>query len=147
MIAGADHVEAARAVGNDAGEDVEAAGRALRVCGRDDLRRQREAFEQRYDVDAIGLQHRAVGEVDLVQLQLVDALGHRRARPGQKTGAHAIGDIAEPEIEARGLDLAFNEWIGGQNQAVVRHRRDHAIRQYAVGVGGKRKRHGVVLGR
>ena len=80
VIAGADHVEAPRAVRDHAGEDVEPPGRTLRIGGGDDLRRQRETFQQRHDVDAIGLQHRAVGEIDLVQLQLVDPLGHRRAR-------------------------------------------------------------------
>ena len=52
-----------------------------------------------------------------------------------------------PQIEARRLDLALDKGIGRQDQARIRHRRDHAIRQYAVGVGGKRKRHDVVPGR
>jgi hypothetical protein len=147
VIAGADHVEAARAVGDHAREHVEPSGRAFGVRRGDDLRRQRQALQQRHDVDAIGLQYRAVGKIDLVQLQFVDALGHRRTRSGQEARAHPIGDIAEAQIEARRLDLAFHERIGRQDQAIVRHRRDHAIRQNAVGVGGKRKRHGVVLGR
>ena len=145
MIAGADHVEAPRAVGDHAGEHVEPAGRAFRIGGGDDLRRQRQAFQQRHDVDAIGLQHRAVGQIDFVQLQFVDALGHRRARPGQEARAHPIGDVAEPQIEARRLDLAFDERIGRQNQAGIRHRRDHAVGQNAIGVGLKRERHGWVL--
>ena len=107
----------ARAVGDDAGEDVEPAGRAFRIGGGDDLRRQRQAFQQRHDVDAVGLQHRAVGEVDLVQLQFVDALGDGRAGTGQEAGAHAIGDVAEAQIEARRLDLALDEGIGRQDQA------------------------------
>jgi hypothetical protein len=45
------------------------------LAGRDDRRRQRKAFQQRDDVDAIRLQYRAVGEIYFVQLQLVDALG------------------------------------------------------------------------
>jgi len=147
VVARADHVEAARAVGDHAGEYVEPPGRAFRICGRDDLRRQCEAFQERHDVDAVGFQHRAVGKADLVQLQFVDALGHRRARARQKTRADPIGDIAEAQIEARGLDLAFDERIGRQYKAGVRHRRDHAIRQNAVGVGRKRKRHDLVLGR
>ena len=146
VIAGADHVEAARAVGDHAGEHVEPPGGTLRIGGGHDLRRQREALQQRHDVDAIGLQHRAVGEIDLMQFQFVDALGHCRARTGQKTGAHAIGDIAEPQIEARGLDLAFDKGIGRQDQPRIRHRRDHAVGQNSVGVGRKRERHGAVLG-
>ena len=145
VIAGADHVEAAGAVGDHAGEDVEPAGRAFRVGGGDDLRRQREAFQQRHDVDAVGLQHRAVGEVDLVQLQFVDALGDGGVGSGQEARAHPVGDVAEPQIEARRLDLAFDKGICRQDQARIRHRRDHAVGQNSVGVGRKRERHGAVL--
>jgi hypothetical protein len=51
---------------------------------------------------------------------LVDALGHRRIRSGQEAGADPIGDIAKPQIEARGLDLAFDEGIGRQDQPGIR---------------------------
>ena len=143
VIAGADHVEAPRAVGDHAGEDVEPAGRALRIGGGDDLRRQRQAFQQRHDVDAVGLQHRAVGEVDLVQLQFVDALGDRRAGPGQEAGAHAIGDVAEPQIEARRLDLAFDEADrpagSGRASAIAAIMRSGRM---PLASGGKRERHG-----
>ena len=145
VIAGADHVEAAGAVGDHAGEDVEPPGGALRIGGGHDLRRQREAFQQRHDVDAVGLQHRAVGEVDLVQLQLVDALGDGCAGAGQKARAHPVGDVAQPQIEARRLDLAFDKGIFRQDQARIRHRRDHAVGQNSVGVGRKRERHGAIL--
>ncbi len=84
---------------------------AATLCG------QREAFHQRHDVDAAGFQHRAVAERDLVQLQFVDALGDRGARSGQKARAHAKGDLAEPQIEAGGLDLVGDEVIGRQNGA------------------------------
>ncbi len=146
VIAGADHVEAAGAVGDDAGEHVEPSGRALRVGGGDDLRRQRQAFQQRHDVDAVGLQHRAVGEIDLVQLQLVDALGDGRAGPRQEAGAHPVGDVAEPQVEARRLDLALDEVVGRQDQAGIRHRRDHAVGQNAIGVIWQRERHVLSLG-
>ena len=66
-------IEAARLVGDDAGEDVEPPGRAFRIRRGGDIRRQREAFEQRHDIDAVGLEHRPVGQLDLVQLQVVDA--------------------------------------------------------------------------
>ena len=45
----------------------------------------------------------------------------------------------------RKTDLTFDEWIGGQDQARVRHRRDHAVGQDAIGIVGKRKRHCHVL--
>ena len=71
-----------------------------------------------------------------MQLQFVDAFGHRGAGPRQKARPHPIGDVAEPQIEARRLDLAFDERIGRQDQAGIRHRRDHAVGQDAIGVGG-----------
>ena len=80
-----------------------------------------------------------------MQLQLVDALGDRRARTGQEARAHPIGDVAEPQIEARRLDLALDKGIGRQDQAGIRHRRDHAVGQNSVGVGRERERHGAVL--
>ena len=113
VIAGADAVEAAGLVGDHAGEHVEPAGRAFRIGGGGDVVGQRQAFDQRHDVDAAGLQHRAVGERDLVQLQFVDALGDGGVRPGQEARAHAIGDLAEPQVEARGLDLVLHEFVFG----------------------------------
>jgi len=145
VVAGADHVEAAGAVGDDAGEHIEPSGRTLRVGGGDDLGRQRKAFQQRDDVDAIRLQHRAVGEIYFMQLQFVDALGNRRTRPRQKTRAHPVGDVAEAQVEACRLDLAFDKGIVRQNETRIRHRRDHAVGQNSVGVGRQRKRHGLVL--
>ena len=109
VVAGVDAVEAARAVGDDAGEHVDAAGRAFRIGGGGDVVRQRQAFQQRHDVDAVGFQHRAAGQRDLVQLQLGDALGDRGLRPRQEARAHAVGDLAEPQIEARRLDLIGRE--------------------------------------
>ena len=38
----------------------------------------------------------------------------RAVRAGQKARAHAIGDIAEPQIEAGGLDLIGREVTRGQ---------------------------------
>ena len=140
VIARADHVEPPRAVGDHAGEHVEPPGRTLRVGRGDDFRRQRQALQQRHDVDAVGLQHRAIAEIDFMQLQFIDALGHGGARSGQKARADPIGDIAEPQIEARGLDLAFDERIGRQDQASIRHRRDHAVGKNAMGIGLERER-------
>ncbi len=70
-----------------------------------------------------------------MQLQFVDALGDGGARTGQETGAHPVGDVAEAQVEARGLDLAFDKGIGRQDQARIRHRRNHAVGQDSVGVG------------
>ncbi len=94
MIAGADAIKTAGLIRDHAGEDVEPAGRAFRIGGSSDIVRQRKAFQQRYDVDAAGLEHGAVAERDLVQLQFVDTLRNSRARARQKARAHAIGYLA-----------------------------------------------------
>ncbi len=129
MIAAGDAIEAAGLVGDHAGEDIEPAGRAFRIGDRRDVRRQSQAFDQRDDVDAVGFQHRAGGERKFVEFQFGDPLRDGGARAGQKTGAHAIGDGAETQIEARRLDLIGRERIARHNRAVAFKRRDHAVGQ------------------
>src|SRR5579872_5597356 len=51
VIAGANHVEAARAVGDHAGEDIEPSGRTLGVRGGDDFAGQGQRLQQRHDVN------------------------------------------------------------------------------------------------
>ena len=143
VVTGIDTVEPPGAVGDHAREHVEPAGRAFRIGGGHDIRRQRQALQQRHDVDAVGLQHRAVGEIDLMQLQFVDPFGDRAIRPRQKTGAHPVGDVAEPQIEAGRLDLALDEGIFGADHAGIGHRRNHAVGQNAIGIGRQRERHGI----
>ena len=108
MIARLDTIEAAQFVGNHAGEHVEPAGRAFRIGGGGNILGQRQAFQQRHDVNAAGFQHGAVGEGELVQLQFIDALGDRGA-PGQEARAHAVGHFAKPQVEAGRLDLVGHE--------------------------------------
>src|SRR5258708_10056042 len=71
--------------------------------------RQGQAFHQRYDIDAAGLQHGAVAERDLVQLQFVDALPDGRGRPRQEARPYQRGDLAEAEVDAGGLDWVLVE--------------------------------------
>ena len=100
------------------------------MVGGRDVRGQRKAFEQRHDVDRAGFQHRAVAERDLVELQLIDALRNGRV-PGKETRAHAVGRVAEPQIEACRLDLVGRELVSGQDPTRFRQHGDHAIRQNA----------------
>ena len=141
MVAGSDAVETACLVGDHAREHVEPAGRALRIgCCRNFLR-QRQAFLQRHDIDAARFEDRAVAQRNLVQLELVDPLGDGRAAR-QKTRAHAIGNLAEPKIEAGGLNLIGHELVFRQNRAVCGERRDHAVGQDALVLDTEGKRHG-----
>ena len=141
VIAGRDAVEAAGLVGDHAGEHVEPSGRAFRIGGRGDVVRERQALDQRHDVDAVGLQHRAVGERDLVQLEILDALGDGGVRPRQEARAHAEGGRAEPQVEARGLDLVLHEFVFGEDGAVADQRADHLVGQDAPLIHCKGERH------
>ena len=104
VVAGLDAVEAAGLVGDHPGEHVEPAGRAFRIGGGRNLPGQGEALQQRHDVHAAGLEHRPLAERDLMQLEIIDALGDRGAGTGQEARPHPIGHLAEPQVEARGLD-------------------------------------------
>src|SRR6476469_4063106 len=46
-----------------------------------------------------------MGELDLVEFELAELVAHGRVRPRQEASADAIGDLAQPEIEARRLNL------------------------------------------
>jgi hypothetical protein len=66
------------------------------------------------NIDAPGFQHRAVAEIDAMQLQLGELVRDPGSRPWEKTGAHANGLGAKPEIETCRLQL-----IG--QQGLVKH--------------------------
>ena len=52
-------------------------------------------------------------------------IAHRAAAPGQEARAHAIGFLAEPQIEARGLELASrSSAFVGPDQFAPGHRVD-----------------------
>ncbi len=128
MVAGIDPVESSGVVGDHPGEDVEPAGRAFGIGGGCDVRRQGQAFHQGHDVDAAGLQHRAVAERNLVQLQFVDALPHGGIRTRQEACPDPIGDLAETQVNARRLDLIIIERASKDNGAGLDERRNQAIR-------------------
>ena len=124
LVAGGNGVERGHAIDDHAREHVEPAGGAFRIGGGGNLRRQAQAFQQRHDVDAARLQHRAVRQVDGVQRQLRQLQRHVRLRPRQEARAHAIGHLGQTQIEARRLDLPRRR----------RHRRtDVALRRSAPG--------------
>ena len=106
LIAFRHGVEGLGVIGDDAGEDVEAAGRALRVGGGGDVGREIEAFEQRHDIgrSRSRARRRRSG-------RSCAATGSRAGRPtvwggaGQERGAHAVGR------EYRGADRGLAGWI------------------------------------
>ena len=111
-VAGLDAVELGAAVGDQPGEEVEPAGRALGVGDRRDVARQRQPLDQRHDVDAALLQHRAGAEVDAVHLEVGEPLGERRAR---RAGTRrAPGRPRRPRRRSR---LAGWTWPGASGAA------------------------------
>ncbi len=76
-----------------------------------------------------------------MQLQVVDALGDGGVRPRQEARAHAKGDLAEPQVEARGLDLVLHEFVFGEDRAVADQRADHLVGQDAPLIHCKGERH------
>ena len=90
LVAAGDVVEDLAAVGDEAREDVEPPGRALRVGDRGDDLRQMQVLDELDDVDAAALEHRPVVEVDLVELQLLRAVP-RRFSCGQEGSSRAPG--------------------------------------------------------
>ncbi len=141
-IAGFDMVEGARVVGDHPREHVEPAGRAFRIGRAGDVGREREALHQGDDVDAARLQHRAVAQRDRMQFEVVDSVCHGRPRPRKEARAHAKGDLAETQVEARRLRLVRRDRRGRDDPARSDEREDHAVGQDAPIGSGKGERHG-----
>ena len=105
VVAGRDLVELVAVVGHDAGEDVEPAGRALRV-GRGGNRLpaapgSRAAARYRRSPSPAPRHRR-----DRFRAASAGRVFRRPVcRAGQEAGAHPPGLVAEPEVEARRLDL------------------------------------------
>ena len=76
-----------------------------------------------------------------MQLQILDALGDGGVRPRQEARAHAEGGRAEPQVEARGLDLVLHEFVFGEDRAVADERADHLVGQDAPLIHCKGERH------
>ena len=128
-------VEGARLVGDDAGEDVEPAGRAFRIGARRDVGGQVEAFDQRHDVDAARLQHRAVGESEIRAARAAAASRlTEKSGPGRKLARTRVA--LAPSRRSR---LAGCTWLsaGGSampDRAIGDQPPDRAVGQDALSV-------------
>src|SRR6478609_3628120 len=98
-------IERVLPVGDQAGEYVDAPDRAFRIGEGGDGGAQVELLDERHEIDAAGFEHGAMGELDLVEFELAELVAHGRVRPRQEARADAISDLAQPEIEARRLNL------------------------------------------
>ena len=59
-----------------------------------------------------------------MELHRFELLAHRGVRPGQEACANAVGDLAEPEIEAGRLDLVRFDLRRAENLAALDQRAD-----------------------
>jgi hypothetical protein len=104
-IAGWHTIEGAGAIRDRADEDIDTAGGALGVGGGGDVFRQAQAFLQRDEIDATGFQNGAAREIERVHDEAVVEPVGDHGLAGQEAGAQAIGDLAQAQVEACGLDL------------------------------------------
>ena len=131
-------VEGGAAVGDEAGEDVEPAGRALRVAHRRRAMAQVEALEQRDDVDAALLEHAAGADVHRVHRELVE-LGLDRALAGQEAGADAVRGRPEAQVEARRLELVVGDRLERED-LLAQHHRAQVLARHDAGRVRRRRR-------
>ena len=104
MVAGPHVVEAVVAIGDHPGEDVEPAGRALRVRLGANVVGQRQLLDQRHQVGTVALEHRTVAEIDPLESKAIDLLLDRRVDVRQEGAAQRPGEVAEAKVDAGGLD-------------------------------------------
>ena len=64
-----DAVEPVLAVGDQPREHVEPPGRAFRIGEAGDGRAELELLDQRHEIDAARFQHRALGQIDLMEFE------------------------------------------------------------------------------
>jgi hypothetical protein len=103
-IALGDAIKLGAAIGDKAGEQIKPPGGAFGIGHRMQPRRQRQMLGQRHHVDAALFKHRAAAQIDPVHLEIGQPLGHAAPGARQKRGAHAVGHIAQPQIERGGLN-------------------------------------------
>ncbi len=125
LVAALDMVENLAAVGDEPGENVEPAGRTLRIGGGRKALRQRQEFEQRNDIDAAAFEHRAVAlKADLVRFQHRELIFDTALLAGQKAGAHPMRRRTQPQIEARGLQLSGLDVAEAADHPAAQHQLD-----------------------
>jgi hypothetical protein len=110
-------------VGEQAHEHIDPAGGALGIGAGADPRGQGQGLLQFGDVDAALLEHRPLGQVELVHRHVGQALGDLAAKTRQERGPYAPGALAQAQVEAGGLHLVAIERRqggdgAGMNQAV-----------------------------
>ena len=113
VIVGPHPVELGAVIGDQPGEHVDPADRALGVGDRRGALLERQALEQRHDVDAALLEHRpGLVELELMHGERVDLLLDRGRGAGQEARAHPVAPGAEAQVQARRLQLVRRDRQG-----------------------------------
>jgi len=124
-------VEAILIVGDQPREHVEPAGRAFGVGEARNGRAELELLDQGHEIDAARFEHRALGQIDLVEFERLELVAHRGVGTREEARADAVGDLAEPEIEACRLDLLGRDLGRALDLARSDQRADGLARQDA----------------
>jgi len=106
------------AVGDDAREDVEATGGALRIRLRAHEARQRQAFEERDDIGTVRFEDMTTREIELLEHVVAELRLHGFA-VGQKARAYPVGLRSKPQVETCRLHVA-------RRHRITRRRTDHS---------------------
>ena len=140
-------VERLSAIDDEAGENVDAAGRALRVCGARKVGPQLQPLHQPRDIDDPFLQHGALArERDGLRVQALEPVANGALAPGQEARANAIGFLAESQVEARRLKLGRFQWKLGPDQFSADHGLDLLPPEQAERGGEQGVRHARFMG-
>ncbi len=123
-----DAVETLRAVGDQPGEDIDAAGRAFGIGDAGNAGGKFRPLQQRDDIDAARFQHRAMAQIHFMHEDGGEFFFHRGVGSGQEAGPHPPGLGAQAQIDAGGLDLAGGEGLVGRDFAALR---DQALQHMA----------------
>ena len=98
-------VELGAVVGDEAGENVEAAGGALGVGASRNVVRQTQFLDERNDVNAVFFENGRAGQIDARHAQFLDFVGDGGVWSGQKAGSHSVGHVSQSQVKTRGLNM------------------------------------------
>ena len=135
-------VERLSPIDDETGENVDPAGRALRVCGAGQVGPQLQPLHQPGDIDNPFLQHGAfAGERDRLGVQALEPLANGVPAPGQEARANPISFLADPEVETGRLKLGGLQWNVRPDQFSADHGPDLLPSEQAERSGEQGVRH------
>src|SRR4029079_3282081 len=122
-------------VGYDAGEHVGPAGRTLWIGLRPQIGAEVKLFFQRNEIRMPRSEDSPItGERDLVEDEVRHPASHRLPG-GQEAAPDAIGDLTQPKIDTRRLDVCrWNRAVRAANHPLLCGGLEVLVGQYAAGI-------------